>query len=848
MRPVRALRASAQIHVTVFVSLCLLGSGCAELPTEPVSGAAPENVTSTQRLVDEGQPNWMVVGGNGLVEMIGGTDGEPDDPTGRFALEGSAIVDAESGSGRWVVIGPNTTQPLDDDGLRLTDARDALSGDEIGFIEPGPTGWLIGGANGRLQLLDAQGEPTNTEIQVLSNSTITAAAHNGNAWLIGGANGNVVATNTALPDPAQPAGNTADAGKAITAIVADPSGTLNTPAFLAFTTDSAVPVGAVGAPQTPVNVLSSGEITAAEFAGGDVYIGTSDGRVGVAGYGATPNFGFTNVLNGGAVTRLVSNGSEWIALGDNGQAQRFDNNGTTLGPAVQVSEANRALVGAHWTGTNWRIVVGEIGFVAFVDEQLAAPRELTPVLGGAQINAAAASGNGILVVGSGGNVQVLDELGNAMSQPVSVTTNDLHAVAWNGENWLVAGDAGTVQVVGPDGQAVGSSTTQFGGGQIRFVTWSGEFFLAGGEGGNIQVLRADGTQSAAPYQVAGATEMYAARWSGEDWLVVGSDGTNGVFTRVIATDASAQATVLDQMGPLRAVDFNGLEFLVGGDDGLVQRVSAQGMPVNDPVDVLTGFGIRDLYFNGANYIVVGEFGAVRRLGQDYLPLRTPISVIDRADASTVLWTTPRGFANGPCITDELCYAGPCVGGLNGGQCCDAACDRPCESCFQDDTGEPDGTCAPVVAGKQPPPKEGAAGCQRQSEQTCGLTGACDGAGECEFYGAEVQCADAICSLGQFTPVASCGGTGTCAVVEEQDCAPYAGCTIDGCVTSCNADQDCVDGFVCEDSACVEEEEDTGPPPGDEPEDEGCCSTTGSSDGGVSGVALLLGLLLAARRR
>ena len=832
--------------------LCLL-AGCVEAPTTSVAdeSVTPDEVRQ-QPLLDDGAPNWMVVGGAGNVEMVGGSDGEPNELTGRFALDGSVIVDAVSGTGRWVVVSANQTQALDDDALRLAEGRDALSGDTIAFVAPSATGWLIGGANGRVQTLDAQGEPTPTMAQLLGNADVTAGAFNGTNWLVGSAAGNVVAVNDALAPPANPDGQVLNGGAAVTAIIAEPTTAALDPPWLAFTATDAVAVSGTGVPQTPVQVLAAGSITTAAFGDNKAFIGTSDGRVGVADYNANPNFSFTNVVGGATVTRLVSNGSDWIALGANGQAQRLDANGATLGPAVQITTAqDRPLVGAHWTGSRWLVVVAEIGFVAFVDDQLAAPRALVPVLDGATIRDASASTNGdALVVGDGGRFQRVDDLGVALGGVSTLTGGpDLRAAEWNGDAWLVAGSGGSVQLIDADGSPVGSVASRLNGQDIEFAAWSGEFFLIGGAGGMVQTLLADGSASGSPFQVAGATQLYDARWSGLDWLVVGTDGTAGAFARLQTTDIAATATIVADTGALRAVDFNGIEFLAGGDGGLIQRVSGQGQAVEAPISVLSGFTVYDLTYNGTIYIVVGEYGAVRRLGQDYVPLRTSISVLDRRDAHSVIWTAPRGFARGPCLTDELCYAGPCVGGLAAGRCCDAACDRPCESCFQDDTAQPDGTCAPVVAGKQPPPREGSAGCERQSEATCGLTGACDGGGECAFYGADIECGEPVCSLGRFTPIATCTGTGTCEDVAEIDCSPYVGCTIDGCVTTCTANQDCVDGFVCDDGMCVEEDEPIDDQPTEQPEDDGgCCATMTQRSTSSHLLLLLAGVVITVRRR
>ena len=355
---------------------------------------------------------------------------------------------------------------------------------------------------------------------------------------------------------------------------------------------------------------------------------------------------------------------------------------------------------------------------------------------------------------------------------VSVILNHLHPrLVWSDDDgtiWLVVGTDGFAQIVAGNGEPVGTPSSLLDGSTIHFASWSGEFWLIGGDEGRYQLIRTDATGSGNARQLAEAQVLRNARWSGRDWLMVGETAAGTGVVALTSSDPNVDPTGVEvaSVGSLNTVDFNGIEWLAAGDGGLIHRFSAQGMPIEGPSDVLTGFDIHDVYFNGNEYLVAGEFGAIRRLGQDYLPIRAPIAVIDRFDIQAVEWTLPRGHASGPCLTNDLCYRGPCVGGLAAGSCCDRACDLPCESCFQDDTGEPDGTCAPVVAGKQPPvkPNGDPDPCPRASESTCGLTGLCDGAGACEFYGDEVQCADAVCSLGQYTASASCNGMGACEMV------------------------------------------------------------------------------------
>ncbi len=842
-------------HHWLSLSLVTLALGCAEqIDLPPTEEASPAPVrTTTQAVLDDG-PNWFVAGNGGRVELIGGTDGEPDALTGRFVLEGRAVRAAASTSTAWVVAGDGVSQPLDDEAFRQRETRTVLSGESVEFVAPAADGdFVAGGGAGRFQRLDAQGEPTQDEIVAIAGTTLTGAAQSGTGtWLVGGQNGEVVVVSETIAAP-QVAPVSADGGAAVVDVVVGPG----TPAWFALTADSIVEVSALGNPGSS-SAIAGGNVTTAVSDAQKILVGTSDGRVGVANNAANPTFAFTDVVSGGAVVDIVGNGTDWLVLGDNGFAQLLDANGSPKGQAVRISGEGRALVGAHWVASEsaWRIVVGEIAFVAFVDENLAPPRDLTPVMGGANILDASAGSRQVLVVGEGGAFQVVDDRGAAVSAVGSAGGAALNAAEWNGTNWLVAGDGGFVARVDESGMTLDAGTTLLDGADIQLAAWSGEFWLVGGDGGAFQFVRFDGTASGGVRTVADVASWNDARWNGFEWMIVGeaSDGTGVVALVAPDQNAEPQVTALPTMGPLSTVDYNGIEWLVGGVDGMVQRINAQGMTVDQPFDVLNGFDVHEVYFNGTYYLVTGEFGAVRRLGLDYQPVRTPISVIDRADASVVVWTDPRGFPEGPCITDEVCYRGPCVGGLTVGRCCDAACDRPCESCFEDDTGEADGTCAPVVAGKRPPARDGASdACTRQSEATCGFTGVCDGAGDCQYYGAEIECAASVCTLGSYTPVATCDGTGACGAVTQVDCAPYAGCDEEtGCLDSCTSDQDCVGGFECVEAACVEES-DGGPGTnggtnggggggGDEPG--GCCSTTPANE---SGTALLLGLLFVAGR-
>jgi hypothetical protein len=95
-------------------------------------------------------------------------------------------------------------------------------------------------------------------------------------------------------------------------------------------------------------------------------------------------------------------------------------------------------------------------------------------------------------------------------------------------------------------------------------------------------------------------------------------------------------------------------------------------------------------------------------------------------------------------------------------------------------------------------------CAQSTPATCGLTGKCDGAGACQFYGSETVCAGEACipRTSSYSPVSVCDGKGTCAPTSKS-CGNYT-CTADGvrCRVSCSSDTDCAADAYCRGTACV----------------------------------------------
>jgi MYXO-CTERM domain-containing protein len=457
-----------------------------------------------------------------------------------------------------------------------------------------------------------------------------------------------------------------------------------------------------------------------------------------------------------------------------------------------------------------------------------------------------------VVVGDEGKYAVLDKQGVAQGAASTLAgSGSLAAVSWSGSTFLIGGTAGRAQLLDEQGVAQGEPMTLLEGKDIGAIAWSGNVWLVAGADGAVQRVRPDGEQIAGVNTLAGFEKINAARWSGDEWLVAGTNQGVGTVQRV-KSDATAEGGLitLNTISSLHAVEWSGREWIVGGTDGLVQIISAAGEPRTQPGpqprDVLTGGTVYSIDFHDNKYLIAGENGLTRLLTQELLTSAPPVAVAGFETIYDARWTLARGYGRGECLTNDACYAGSCIGDLQGGFCCDRACDRPCESCLASDTDAVDGICSAVPAESMPVSE----GCDAEDASTCGKTGLCDGAGECALHAPDVVCSDASCSTGDVTPESVCDGMGMCVTPGSTACAPYLTCDGAECGTSCSADQDCVDGYECVEGLCeVEMEEVIAPPPAAPPE-EGCCAVVAPKKEAPSkwGLLGLLGVFLVRRRR
>ncbi len=179
------------------------------------------------------------------------------------------------------------------------------------------------------------------------------------------------------------------------------------------------------------------------------------------------------------------------------------------------------------------------------------------------------------------------------------------------------------------------------------------------------------------------------------------------------------------------------------------------------------------------------------------------------DVGAVCSTSPAGA----CSADGQCASGRCLGGV----CCDAACPGACRSCNSDHTGQAQGSCAPILAGRDP-------------FNECAAHLVCDGTGACynkaigqpcayAYECASAVCIDGVCCGSACSAVCqSCNAaytaspSGVCDDIDngidpDRECAGGASCDGNGACwakangAACSANHECLSG-LCAGSICI----------------------------------------------
>lgn len=139
-----------------------------------------------------------------------------------------------------------------------------------------------------------------------------------------------------------------------------------------------------------------------------------------------------------------------------------------------------------------------------------------------------------------------------------------------------------------------------------------------------------------------------------------------------------------------------------------------------------------------------------------------------------------------CESSALCASGFCVDGV----CCDVSCKGQCEAC---DVAGSEGVCSPVQGvphGMRPV-------CDHAGDE-CG--GQCDGVNStsCKYAPNGTSCGVATCNNDLATS-AACNGQGECKPNKNTECSPYVCGPDDTCLSRCEQDADCSQGYTCDET-------------------------------------------------
>jgi hypothetical protein len=155
-----------------------------------------------------------------------------------------------------------------------------------------------------------------------------------------------------------------------------------------------------------------------------------------------------------------------------------------------------------------------------------------------------------------------------------------------------------------------------------------------------------------------------------------------------------------------------------------------------------------------------------------------------------------------CGEDADCASEHCADGY----CCDTACSEQCAAC---NVSGREGTCSPIPQGE--PPRGDRKPCAVVDVE-CG--GSCNGELKtCAFPPNDAPCGASSCTGGRngTAYVRRCIGNGVCGPNQGTNgsagtpCSPYA-CGATACLTSCERDEQCIEGHSCKAGKCEADRE------------------------------------------
>lgn len=275
---------------------------------------------------------------------------------------------------------------------------------------------------------------------------------------------------------------------------------------------------------------------------------------------------------------------------------------------TQNSGVTAGLSEIAWSGSLY-VVVGASGTI------LTSPdgTSWTQQLSGTSNHLRAVHWNGNLFVATGDLGTILTSSnGTLWLKETSGTTASLNGIEWDGSQFVVVGTTGTAGIIltSPNGTFWSSQypgTTS----SLNDVVWNGTQFLAAGTG-SVVLTSPDGINWTEQAITGWAWELlfHQVVWNGHQYLAVVYDtGANGgmVFTSTDGVTWSS-STFFVVGYALTAADWNGTQFLVAGESGLV---FSNINPANNwTSQTSTTETLLDIFWNNDHYLAIGANGLI----------------------------------------------------------------------------------------------------------------------------------------------------------------------------------------------------------------------------------------------
>lgn len=320
-----------------------------------------------------------------------------------------------------------------------------------------------------------------------------------------------------------------------------------------------------------------------------------------------------------------TDGSLWVAVGDNGTVLTSTNGSSWSGVA---SGSSAMLQHVLWDGAQF-IASSTEGAVLTSNNGSTWTSHAT---GTTDDLACSAAGGGVTVaVGDRGVVMTSANNGTSWSVAHSGVRSSLHGIAQSNGVWAAVGNNGAI-TTSPD-SIVWSAASSGAVTTLNSIAGNGSKFIAVGDGGLIR-QSSDGTAWSAATSPT-TRHLRAVVAGASNWVAVGANGTivmssnNGASWSTQSSGTSSQ---------LRGVAYSGSMFVAIGESGVITTST------NGTSWTLRSSGVTEALFSvawdGSTFIAVGDHGTVLASsdGTSWTEHTPPLSGMSSITLRSIVWS------------------------------------------------------------------------------------------------------------------------------------------------------------------------------------------------------------------